>query len=278
MSDNKPKVKVGQIIPIVYEGREFEVIVIDPNGLGRNQPAIGFGFRLMEKHGGLPEQTLSNWLTKKQGFEGDPNNDLQSLKLPSGKVFGVTQITGIDNNEYTVLEVSEWVALAADVLKKPGKIRKSTKDNLIDFLSWFAVKGFYADAYASLKGNYSEADSRAVSAWMQARLEGISKRNKYTKFLQEQGCEEWYEYANWTDRVYLGLFGMKKRKMVEAWELIEGDKSIGRNYIPEAKGLEAVAYCEKQVLELFHSDLAQAHDDAINFAKKKFNLDFDNKN
>ena len=67
-------VKKGQIIPIFYENREFEVIVIDPDGLGKNQPSIGFGFRLMEKYAGLPEQTLSNWLTKESGFEGDPNN------------------------------------------------------------------------------------------------------------------------------------------------------------------------------------------------------------
>lgn len=275
MSDKKFSVKRGQIIPLHYEGREFEVIVIDPSGLGKNQPSIGFGFGMMEKYGGLPQPTLSKWLTEKSSLEGDSNNEENLLKLPSGNNFRVIQIKVEDGNEYKILEVSEWVALAADVLKKPGKIRKATKDGLIDFLSWFAVKGFYADAYALLKGKYTEADSRVVSAWMQVRLGGISKRNKYTKFLQEQGCEEWYEYANWTDYVYLGLFGMKKCKMVEAWELIEGDKTIGRNYIPEVEGLEAVAYCEKQVLELFHSNLKQAHDDAINFAKKKFDLDFD---
>jgi hypothetical protein len=107
---------------------------------------------------------------------------------------------------------------------------------------------------------------------MQARLAGISRRNRYTRFLQEQGCEEWYEYANWTDYVYQALFGMKKKQMVEVWELVEGDKNIGRNYIPEIEGLEAVAYCENQVVELFHADLRQAHDDAIAFAKRKFKL------
>jgi hypothetical protein len=266
------KVKKGQVITITYEIKEFEVIVIDPDGLGKNQPSIGFGFRLMEKYGGLSESTLSDWVTKESVFEGDRNNEVQSLKLPSGKVFRVTEINSLANNIYYVLEVSEWVALAADVLKKPGKVRKPTQSSLIDFLSWFAVKGFYADAYAALKGAYTEADSRAVSAWMQARLSGISRRNKYTAFLQEQGCEEWYHYANWTDYVYKGLFGIKKRDMVENWTLVEGDKTIGRNYIPEIEGLEAVAYCENQVIELFHSDLQQAHDDALSFAKKRFKL------
>lgn len=261
------KVKKGQIITIAYESKEFEVIVIDPDGLGKNQPSIGFGFMMMERFAGLPSSTSDNWL------QGLPNTEEEWLKLPSGNTFKVSRITDIQyKNEYVVLEVSDWVALAADVLKKPGKVRKSTQNSLIDFLSWFAVKGFYADAYAALKGAYTEADSRAVSAWMQARLSGISRRNKYTAFLQEQGCEEWYHYANWTDYVYKGLFGIKKRDMVENWTLVDGDKTIGRNYIPEVEGLEAVAYCENQVIELFHRDLQQAHDDALNFAKKRFKL------
>lgn len=267
-------VKTGKLITLNFEGREFKVIVIDPNGLGKSQPSVGFGFGMMERHGGLPEQTASNWSTKESGFEGHPNNAPNWLKLPSGKVFRVTQIIGEDNNKYFVLEVSEWVALAADVIKHPGKVRKSTKDKLVDFLSWFAVKGFYADAYAILKGAYTEADSRAVSAWMRSRLEGISRRNRYTAFLQEQGCEEWYEYANWTNHIYRGLFGMDKKAITEAWEVVEGSKAIGRNYIPEPEGLDAIAYCENQVVELFYGNLRQAHDDAISFAKRRFNLDF----
>lgn len=261
-------VKRGQLVKLQFEGREFEAIVIDPNGLGRNQPSIGFGFTMMDRHGGLPQSTSSQWI------EGHPNTDSQCLKLPSGNTYKVIQILGEDGNEYSVVEVSDWVAIAVDINKQPGKVRKSTKDKLLDFLGWFAVKGFYADAYAVLKGSYTEADSRSVSDWMQARLAGITHRNKYTRFLHEHGCDEWYEYANWTDHVYQGLFGIKKRQMVEHWELVEGNKTIGRNYIPEAEGLEAVAYCEKQVIDLFHTDLRQAHDDAISFAKKKFKLDF----
>ena len=270
-------VKKGQVITLDFEGREFKIIVIDPNGLGRNQPSVGFGFRMMERHGGLPQGTTSGWVTKESVLEGDRANQIKSLKLPSGKVFRVIDVIGLeDNNEYSVLEVSDWVALAADVLKQSGKsqVKKSTKDGLIDFLSWFAVKGFYADAYANLKGAYTEADSRAVSAWMRSRLEGISRRNRYTAFLQEQGCEEWYEYANWTNHIYRGLFAMDKKAITEAWEVVEGSKAIGRNYIPEPEGLDAVAYCENQVVELFYGDLRQAHDDAISFAKRKFNLDF----
>jgi hypothetical protein len=268
------KIQSGQVIKLIFEGREFDVIVIDPDGLGRNQPSIGFGYRMVEKYAALSESTLSDWTTEESGFEGDRPRAIKTLTLPSGKALRVTGIPGLDGNEYFVLEVSDWVAVAADVLKKPGRVKRSTLNGLIDFLSWFAVKGFYADAYAFLKGAYTEADSRAVSAWMQVRLAGISKRNRYTKFLQEQGCEEWYEYANWTDHVYQGLFGKKKKQMIEDWELVEGSKTVGRNRIPEVQGLEAVAYCESQVIELFYGDLRQAHDDAISFAKRKFDLNF----
>jgi hypothetical protein len=261
-------VKKGQLLKLNFEGREFEVIVIDPNGLGKNQPSIGFGLGMMDRHGGLPQSTSSQWV------EGHPNTSDECLKLPSGNSYRVIRILGEDENEYLVVEVSDWVAIAVDVNKKPGKVRKSTKDKLLDFLGWFAVKGFYADAYATLKGAYTEADSRAVSAWMRSRLEGISRRNRYTAFLQEQGCEEWYEYANWTNHIYRGLFGMDKKAMTEAWDVVEGSKAIGRNYIPEPEGLDAVAYCENQVIELFYGNLQQAHNDAISFAKRRFNLDF----
>lgn len=275
MTDNISQAKKGQVVELEYEGRDFEVIVINPNGIGKGQPSIGFGFRMMERHAGLPEQTLSNWVTEESGIEVDPNNDSKSLKLPSGNIFRLTQISGLEDGKlYSVLEVSEWVALVVDVLDKPGKVRKPTQRNLIRFLSWFAIKGLYADAYTLLKGKYTPADNRTLSAWMKARLEGITHRNNYTSFLQQHGCEEGYEYANWTNYIYLGLFGMKKSDMLVQWELVEGDRDIGRNYIPEAEGIEAVAYCERQVIELFHTNLQQAHDDAIGFAKKKFNLNF----
>jgi hypothetical protein len=224
---------------------------------------------MMERYGGLPQSTISDWITKESVFEGERFREIQLLRLPSGKTLRVTGIIGLDNNEYLVLEVAEWVLLAADVLKQPGRVKKATQNSLIDFLSWFAVKGFYADAYAFLKGNYTEADSRAVSSWMQSRLAGIATRNRYTKFLNEHGCEEWYEYANWTNYIYIGLFSRTAKQMKEEWELVEGSKNIGRNYIPEVKGLEAVDFCERQVIELHHQDLKQAHDDAIDYAKKR---------
>ena len=264
-------IKPGQLITLDFEDREFEVIVIDPNGLGSNQPSVGFGFNMIERISGLPNSTSSAWVAK-----GVRANEQKWLELPSGQTFRVSEVPGLDGNIYSVLEVADWVSVIADYAKTKGKRKPSeaVRNKLIDFLAWFAVKGFYAAAYASLKGNYTEADNRAVSAWMKVRLEGISRRNNYTKFLQQHGCEECYHYANWTNRVYMGLFGKTSQQMRDEWEVVEGVESIGRNHIPEVEGLEAVAYCENQVIELFHADLEQAHDDAINFAKKKFKLGF----
>jgi hypothetical protein len=274
MSDSNFNVQKGQLVSLNYDGRDFEVIVIDPNGLGKNQPSIGFGFRMMERHAGLPQQTISNWVTEESRFEVDPNKATKFLKVPSGNVYRLTQIQGLDGKPYFVLEVSDWVALVVDVLDKPGKVRKETQRNLIKFLAWFAVKGLYADTYTLIKGKYTEADNRTLSAWMISRLNGVAHRNNYTKFLEEKGCVEGYEYAKWTNYIYLGLFGMTKNDMLQNWELVEGNRNIGRNHIPEVEGLEAVSYCERQVIELFHTDLKQAHDDAINYAKRRFNLNF----
>ena len=38
--------KRGSLTKLTYEGREFEAIVIDPDGLGKGQPSVGFGFRM----------------------------------------------------------------------------------------------------------------------------------------------------------------------------------------------------------------------------------------
>lgn len=257
------QIKRGQRITVIYEGREFEVIVIDPNGLGDGQPSLGFGFGMAEQHIGLPQPTISQW------FEGDSNSDQNILKLPSGNVFRVIQIFGFDNNLYQVIEISDWVAIVGDVLKRPGKIRTNTKERLIDFLTWFATKGLYADAYVVLKDSYTIRDSRAISNWMLARLSGKVKRNKYTDFLKERGCQS-QDYAFWTNYIYEGLFDKTAQEMKQLWSVVEGDKNIARNYISEEDGLKAVAHCENLVVELYIDNLKEAHDDAINNAKRKF--------
>lgn len=272
MPDNSgfEKIKSGQRVIVTYENREFEVIVIDPNGLGEGQPSLGFGLSMMDKHSGLPQSTVSGWIK-----EGHRENEGKVLEAPTGKTFGVIERIGVDSNKYLVLEISDWVSVAGEALRAKGnkKLSDSTRDKLIDFLTWFATKGLYADAYVALKGVYTPRDSRTVSNWMMVRLAGKIKRNNYTDFLKEQKCEG-YDYAIWTNYIYEGLFGKTAKEMKQLWEVVEGTKAIARNYIPEEEGLKAVAYCENQVIELFHTDLQQAHDDAIGFAKKKFNLNF----
>lgn len=257
-------VNKGQRITVTYEDRQFEVIVIDPNGLGKDQPSLGFGQNMMEKYGGLPQQTMTDWI-----FESDRNNEDKWLKTPSGNTYRVTEILGSDKNLYKVLEISDWVVLAGDVLKKSGKVRKATLEKLIDFLTWFATKGLYAEAYVQLKGDYTKRDSRAVSNWMMVRLKGKVKRNKYTDFLKEQGCEG-MDYASWTNYVYEGLFGKSAKEMKQLWSVVEGTKRIARNYISEEDGLKAIAHVENLAVELFIDDLIEAHHQAISNAQRKF--------
>ncbi len=255
------QITVGSLTKVAYEGREFEVIVIDPNGLGPGQPSVGFGYRMAERNAGVPESTLRSWVREKLGF--------QELELPSGKLFRVRDITGSDGNEYKVVEASDWFAIAIDLLVNPGRTGKGLRAKLGDFISWFAVKGFYAESYVALKGVYTAKDSRATTAWLEARQLGIPVRKGYTDLLQSEGCQS-YDYGNWTNAIYQGLFGMPAKEMKEVWELMDGNPRIARNYIPKAEGLDAVRYCEDMVVRVFVDDLAEAHEIAINLTKRKY--------
>jgi hypothetical protein len=255
------KIKKGQLVTLIFEGKEFEAIVIDPNGLGEGQPTVGFGFNMIKKHTGIPQSTLSTWVHRE--------NEEQCLKLPSKKEFRYIEIMGTDGKTYNTVEASDWFELAFDLIDNPGKTNPSLKTKLTAFLRWFAIKGFYAEAYTVIKGAYTAKDSRTTTKWLEMRQMGKLERKFYTDLLQNQGCQN-SDYAYWTDYVYQGLFGMTAKKMKEVWALIDGNEFIARNYIPEVKGLEAVRYCEDMVVRLFIDDLEEAHDDAISYARRKF--------
>lgn len=257
--------KRGQLITLPYEGREFEVVVIDPNGLGDGQPSVGLGFRMADRHAGIPQPTLSGWVIDKSGDK--------FLKPPSSKEFRVIDILASDGNTYSVIEASDLFSLAVDLLVNPGKTGKGLRTKLGDFISWFAVKGFYAESYVALKGVYTAKDSRATTQWLEARQLDIPVRKLYTDLLQSQGCQS-YDYGNWTNHIYLGLFGKTKGEMIAEWELMDGNKSIARNYIPEAIGLDAVRYCEDMTVRMFVDDLEEAHDMAIQLTTRKYLTDW----
>lgn len=90
------QIRKGQKLQLTYENKQFEVIVIDPNGLRKNQPSIGFGFQMFENASKFPQSTLSDWATEIEGCS--------ILKAPSGKTFRATEIKADDNNVLIVLE------------------------------------------------------------------------------------------------------------------------------------------------------------------------------
>ena len=59
-------------------------------------------------------------------------------------------ISATDGNTYSVVEASDWFSIAIDLLINPGRTGKGIRAKLGDFLQWFAVKGFYAEAYVAL--------------------------------------------------------------------------------------------------------------------------------
>jgi hypothetical protein len=260
-----PEFRAGQIIPLRYKSREIKAIIIDPNGLGPDKPSIGMGFRGMDRHTNVPSNTLTQRVIQ--------NEEGTYLKLPSGELFRVIQISAEDGNSYQVIEASDWVALARDWAKNPGKLRKPARDGLIDFLAWFAAEGIYAQAYTLLKRVYTRDDSEQVQHWIMSRETGKPARAEWSWEVQEKDSRGRYGY--WTNYVYRGLFGMDATQMKEVWENpVSGDARIARNYVPESVGLEAIAYCEKMVAQLDLNDIEQAHDLAIQATRIKFAKDF----
>jgi hypothetical protein len=260
-----PEYRTGQIIPLCYKSREIQAIIIDPNGLGPDKPSIGMGFRGMDRHTNVPSNTLTQRVIQ--------NEEGTYLKLPSGELFRVIQISGEDGNSYQVIEASDWVALARDWAKNPGKLRKPARDGLIDFLAWFAAEGIYAQAYTLLKRAYTREDSQRVQTWIMSREAGKPARAEWGWEVQEKDPRGRYGY--WTNYVYRGLFGMDAATMKEVWaNPVHGDARIARNYVPESVGLEAIAYCEKMVGLLDLDDIEQAHDEAIRLTQIKFSKHF----
>jgi hypothetical protein len=255
------EIKSGSLITVSYEGRDFDVVVIDPNGIGAEQPSVGLGFRMADRHAGIPQSTLTDWVTD--------SGEFKALKPPSGKLFRVTDILASDGNTYSVIEASDLFSLAIDLLVNPGRTAKGLRTKLGDFIAWFAIKGFYAEAYVALKGVYTARDSRATTQWLESRQLGIPVRKFYTDLLQSQGCQS-YDYANWTNYIYQGLFGMPAKEMKEEWDLMDGRREIARNYIPKAEGLDAVRFCEDMVARIFVDDLKEAHETAVNLTKRKY--------
>ncbi|MEO0374162.1 MAG: hypothetical protein AAF329_05930, partial [Cyanobacteria bacterium P01_A01_bin.17] len=253
----------GQIIPIQFKGRAFNAVVIDPDGLGSKRPTVGIGYRSMSRHTNVPAQTFVDRVSEIEG--------VNYLKLPSGKLFRVSEIEANDGNTYRVIEASDWVDLVSDWAKNPGRLRTKARNGLIDFLAWYAAEGLYAAAYTFLKQTYTREDNEIIQKWLVSREAGKPARSDWSYAIQDKGGTNPYKYGKWTNYIYRGLFSMDATEMKRLWENpVSGSRRVARNYIPESVGLDMVAYCEKLVSVLDFDDLEQAHDIAIQSTLTKF--------
>lgn len=269
--------ETGQLLPLSFLGRDFSVVVIDPDGLGPGKPTVGIGLRGMSRHTNMPVSTLVRRVI--EVAEEDIEGSLAAgkyLKLPSGKLFKVTPIDANDGNTYQVIEAADWVELSKEWAKKPGRLGTETKNGLIDFLGWFATEGFYAAAYTVLKRTYTYEDSQRIQQWLVSREAGKPARKDWAWAISEQGGNSPFKYGKWTNYVYKGLFGMDAAEMKQAWQApMSGSRHVARNYIPESVGLEMVRFCEKMVAVMELEDLERAHDEAIRLTQIKFQQKLD---
>lgn len=176
----------GKLVGIEYEGKQLRAIVIDPNGLGDGQATIGLGFRMGKEYLGITEQAMSKRVTTIDSTEW--------LKLPSGKRLRVTTIKAEDGNEYKVMEFGDWSQLAQDYLTEAvqgkSKLSPSVLVKMIEFLSWFAVKGLYAASYAKLKGAYTQSDDNALTQSLAKANEQLIADNEILKLQYGRKCSE----------------------------------------------------------------------------------------
>jgi hypothetical protein len=47
---------------------------------------------------------------------------------------------------------------------------------------------------------------------------------------------------------------MTAKEMKQHWNLVDGDKEIGRNHISETDGINAIAFCEDMVIRMYVDD------------------------
>lgn len=255
--------ETGQIIPVKFKERKFNAIVVAPNGLGAGKPSIGVSSKGVSRHLDMPSSTLQCRVLCSE--------DADWLELSSGKRFRVFRIDGNNGNEYNAIEVSDWVEIAADWLKTPGRLSKKGKEGLIDFLAWYAAKGLYAQAYTFLKQTYTCEDSEIIQRWLVSREASEPYHKDWAYEIADKVGGSPYKHGKWTNYVYRGLFGMDAAEMKRLWEQpVSGSKAVARNYIPESVGLEMVAYCEKLVSVFDLDDLERTHDEAIRMTQIKF--------
>jgi len=167
------KLVAGQKIPVVLDRLRIEAIVIDPNGLGQNQPSLGLEFRTLMKYYLLPFHIHFNW-TK--------GVDKEWIELLSGNVAKVLKINELDGNETLAVEACEWILLSDEYkeeLKNGGIATEESqqRDGRIDI-----VFRFYKDAYGR-SGGYTDDDLYSVSDWIFSRAISLSQNLQWKKLL-----------------------------------------------------------------------------------------------
>jgi len=273
----------GKRLNMTYKNRTFEAIIINPHAFGHDKPSIGLNFRMAEKYTGLTYKKLTQWTKKTrdqnpsdfastdvvQYFELPNNNNRFAIHyLPFDEDYYKLGYGNLTINHHNVIEVSDFIDLCFELLTV-RRLPNGTQEKMKDFLKWFAIEGFYAQAYTVIRGVYTKADSEQLHQWLEARLKNKDKRLPYARFIAQ--LQE--SPAFWTDYTYLNLFGKIASEMRKKWETIDGNPHIARNHIPEALGLEAVGFVERMVTDLYTEDnLKEAHDISIKTAKRKFKL------
>ncbi|MCU0516302.1 MAG: hypothetical protein MUC60_05420 [Oscillatoria sp. Prado101] len=218
----------GQRIKLTYESRDFEVIVIDPNGLGQGQPTVGLGLRMIQKYVGINSNTLSNWAS-----EGDGE---YSLKLPCGKTFTGKPVL-VSGNTLSALEIADVCRLARYIVQVPGRLQKSTLAKVQAFVSNVVPEKLY-QLLCKQHGftcNPSAIANHCKLEMMEAVIKNAALKSPEKEVVQRLKEREGGETEVPTpvgDIDLLTATDVVEVKTVRCWKAAAGQALMYQNYFP----------------------------------------------
>lgn len=164
--------------------------------------------------------------------------DRLGLGFPSGKKMN----TELNSRAVNAISITDFERLLAKLDRAGNKIAQDLRDDLVGL----SLHQLYSDAF----GVRFEAENRQL--WLTDRLGGREIRRTLTDSIRDylasngKGDARGY-YAQITNQIYLGIFGMDANQIRTALSVTEGDAT--RDYL-NPKELRTIATVEEVVMNL----------------------------
>lgn len=248
---NPTQLSTGQRVSLSVGDKLVDLLVISPDGLGPGQPKLGISLGTLSTLLGIPSSTIHATLERDS-----------TLLSPSSSEFTLVKSIDKSGRKSTFIELSDFSSLVLQLVTT-SRLKSPQMKAIGSFIHHFSALGFYADAYVSLKGSFSNKDRRSTAKligfkaakWLEesSGYEPTAIHELYINLLSSEDENSLSSY--WNNYIYKGLLGLN---------------SGSSKYIDDSKVKEAIQFCEGLVVALFSGDLEEAHDRAIDVARSEF--------